>query len=188
MSLIVEIGAGLANADSYVSVETVQNYAAAQGLTFDITNTGAEPACRRATQFIDTYRSRFSGYRTFRRAQSREWPRTGAYYTAHASGINGYQPNTYSPYPYFPDWDYIAPNQIPVEIVAATCEAAIRELADPGTMLPDLERGGALKRRSAGGSTEEYSASASVRTSFLTIENILSDLVVKGSFGIAVRG
>lgn len=174
MSLIVETGAGLANAESYAAVSDVVTYASNRNFTFPGTDVPAsEGALRRATAWIDsTFRTRFTGYRTLRRAQALEWPRVGAYV---------YIPNNASDMAYAggydPAYDYIGQNVIPIEIINATCEAAIREFASPGALAPDLERGGAIKLLKAGSVEIEYGGSASALTTWTAINNTLSGLL-----------
>jgi hypothetical protein len=186
MALVVEDGTGLANAESYVSVANCVAYATARGGVFPGTDVpGSEAALRRATAFIDnTYRTRFTGYRTFRRAQALEWPRVGAYV---------YIPNNASDQAYAggydPAYDYIGQNVIPVEMINATCEAAIREFASPGALAPDLDRGGAVKTLKAGSVQIDYGASASPTTTWTAIDNALSGLLRSVAMGVrAVRG
>jgi hypothetical protein len=129
MALIVETGSGLATAESYVSVADAAEYAAARGLTFPATpEAAAEQALRRATTWLDgRYRGSFPGSRTNRREQALEWPRINAY------------DRSCPP-------EYIEKNEIPVEIVNATIEAAIRELKIPGSLSPDVTPGRSRSR------------------------------------------
>jgi hypothetical protein len=170
MTLVVEDGTGLANADAYVSLDDCEAYAAARGLTFATSPSAAgEAAIRVATAFIDnTYRSRFTGQRLNGRSQALEWPRI---YATDAAGND------------------IASDEIPVEIVNATCEAAIREFAAPGTLTPDLERGGGVKRLKAGSVEIEYMAGALAQTLFTAVDAALSGLIQPRSMfsGRAVR-
>lgn len=172
MTLIVEDGTGLANADAYVSLDDCVAYATARGLTFPSSPAdAAEQAIIRATSAIDAmYRSRFPGQRLNGRAQALEWPRKNAY---DAAG------------------ETVESDAVPVEIVSATCEAAIRELATPGSMMPDLERGGGIRSLKAGSVAIEYSGNASALTTYTTINGILSGLLSAASMsfiGVAVRG
>lgn len=171
MTLIVEDGTGRADAESYVSVADAAAYATARGLTFPaLPNDDAEAALRRATMWIDaTYAPRFSGARLKRRAQALAWPRVGA------TDV---------------DCNAIASNEIPSEITAATSEAAVREFAKPGSLAPNLKRGGAIKRVKAGSVEVEYSAGAASSTMFGTIDGILSGLlgVPSAYTARAVRG
>lgn len=171
MALTVEDGTGLAAAESYVSVSDCEAYCTAKGLVFASgSTTDKETALRRATDAIDAiYRSRFPGVRRKYRNQAKEWPRLGA---ADASGY---------PVPY---------DAVPVEIKNATCEAAVRELAEAGTMAPDLDRGGAIRRIKAGSVEVEYGANASAGSVFTVIDGLLSGLLRPASvyLGVSARG
>lgn len=173
MSLIVEDGSIVENANAYVSLDDCSAYCSARGLTFvSSPSTTGEEAIIRATAAIDaTYRGRFPGYKVSGRDQSLEWPR-GQAYDYEGLLING--------------------DEVPIEIVQATCEAAVRELATPGSMMPDLERGGAIKRLKAGSAEIEYDGFASVRTAFSIIDGILSAILTSGGggglFARSVRG
>jgi len=174
----------VATAESYVSVAGCSSYAISHNLTFDVTALSqAEAALRVASAYIDDgYRLRFPGYRTFRRAQGREWPRTGAFYSyadnatpspylyGYGRGGSGYG---YTAWPYDP----IGINAIPPEIVNATCLAAIREYAEPGVLQPDLERGGAVSLLKAGPVEVKYASAASAQTIFQIIDAALSGLI-----------
>jgi hypothetical protein len=174
MALVVETGAGAPDAESYGSVADCAAYALARGLAFPASPApAAEAALRRGTAGIDgRYRSRFSGRRRNGRAQALEWPRTGA---TDADG----QP--------------LPVDEIPVEIVHATFEAAIRELAKPGALAPDLTPAIRTKRVKAGSvetETEYVGGGFNSATTFSVIEGILSGLLGARSYftGTAVRG
>lgn len=172
MTLIVEDGTAPTGADTYAALTTIADYAVARGLTFPTSPAApAEAAARISKQWLDgTFRSRFPGYRTNGRGQSCEWPRTDAYDVA---------------------GEAIGSDEIPQEIIDAQCEAAIRELATPGSMMPDLERGGGIRSLKAGSVAIEYSGNASALTTYTTINGILSGLLSAASMsfiGVAVRG
>ena len=144
MALVVEDGTGKVDAESYVSVADAGAYAASHGLTFNVTGDPAialaEKALRRATTWLDgQYRSQFLGYRRFGRNQRLEWPRSGAYVQAVPYGT-------------------IAQDEVPHEVVEATVEAAVRELAVPGALSPDVTPGRIQKSvRVEGAVAVEYS-------------------------------
>lgn len=96
MALIVESGAGLPNADSYVSVEDCAAYAAGHGLTFAGTEPEKEARLRRATQYLDTNPEYAYKGEPQTDTQALAWPRT------------------------------VAPGIVPREIVAACCELACK--------------------------------------------------------------
>lgn len=79
MSLIIEDGTGLPDAESYVSVADADQYAQAMGLSSwlatDVTEAQKETALRRATQYVD---SRYQYKNSKQDAdQALEWPRVG---------------------------------------------------------------------------------------------------------------
>lgn len=169
MPIVVEDGTGLANANSYASEGTLEVYADNHGVT--LATGDAEAALIRATAAIDaTYRGRFPGYKTNGRDQALELPRLAGY------DIEG---------------NLLPADEVWTEVVNATCEAAIRELIEPGSMMPDLERGGNIKSLKAGSVAIEYGANATARTTFTVIDGILSGILISGSagglFGRAVR-
>jgi hypothetical protein len=121
VAFIVEDGTVVVGANSYVSLEYAATYLAARGYTLwaDMASPGdaQESALIIATSYIDTvYRFRFPGTRKMGRGQRLEWPR------ADAEDIYG---------------DVIADDVIPTELMDAVCEAAIRQLTTPGSLLPD---------------------------------------------------
>ncbi|NIJ89428.1 hypothetical protein FHR49_002229 [Xanthomonas campestris] len=93
----------------------------------------------RGTDYIDgryrvllasgRWQSLFPGVRTAGRGQPNEWPRTGA--TDNAGAL-------------------IGPEEIPGEVERATYEAALRELARPGSLSPDFVASEAVTRERVG--------------------------------------
>lgn len=161
MTIIVEDGSGVTGANSYASVDVCAAYCTARGLAFGTSpTTTGEQALIRATAAIDAkYGPRFPGSRTNGRSQALAWPRVDA--------VDG-------------EDEDIASDEIPVEIVNAVCEAAVRELASPGSMAPDLERGGGVKSLKAGSVAIEYGANAAAGTTFTVIDGILASLLGAG--------
>lgn len=156
--LVVEDGTGKADANAYVSLSDCADYCAARGLSFPSSpSEPGEQAIIRATAAIDAkYRARFPGSKLNGRAQALQWPRTGAYDA---------------------DDEEISSDEIPIEIVMATCEAAVREMEEAGSMMPDLERGGDIRSLKAGSVAIEYSGAAPATTTFSIIDGILAPLL-----------
>lgn len=166
MSLVVEDGSGLANADSYVSLADASTIATSFGLTFAISGGDeplAEAALRRATVWLDaSYRHRFSGWKRRYRAQALEWPRQGAYDTNSIP-------------------QYIPEDQVPVEIRRATVIAAVREKASPGSLSPDITPGEITKRLKVGSYEEEYFGAGGVadqRPVVSMVDDVLASLLM----------
>lgn len=145
------------DADSYVSVADCAAYAAKKGLAFPASPADpAEQALRRATAWIDaTYRIRFPGAATDV-WQSLEWPRAGVVYRGEAYDET----------------------KIPQQIKDATCEAAIREIAKPGILSPDRQRGGAIKEIQAGSVDITFADNAPIETTFTAIDGLLSGFLL----------
>lgn len=166
MAFIVEDGTGLAEANSYASEAEFEAYCEANGLTF----TGdVETALVRATAWIDArYGARYPGTRKLGRAQGLGWPRS---YACDAAG------------------EEIPDDEVPVEIRRAAAAAALRELASPGSLAPDVAGGGTVKRtRKKLGSMEtetEYADGAASRPKFPEIDGLLAGLI--GARGATVR-
>lgn len=171
----VEDGSGVEDADSYVEVADAVTYCTARGLTFEGSPAAAaEAALIRASAAIDArYSASYPGDRANGRSQGLQWPRTGAY---DASG-----------------W-LIPEDEIPIEVIHATIEAAVREFAVPNSMMPDLERGGEIQSIRAGSVGITYASGASARTKFTLIDGIMSNILSGtggsegGLFGTVVRG
>lgn len=85
------------------------------------------------------------------------------------------------------EWDN---SEAPERVKMAVVEAAIRELANPGSMAPDQARGGRIKSVGAGSARVEYMDGAPAETVFSTIDGLLRGLVTpKGGsiVGFAAR-
>lgn len=167
MALIVEDGSGIEDADAYQAISDIQDYAAARGLTFVITDVAAaEAAARRAATWLDaTYRTRLPGARVRGRAQGLEWPRKYAFDTSN---------------------EVIADDEVPPEWLRANSEAAIRELASPGALSPDVIVGRIEKSVSVSGAVSvTYAGEAdyvgSQRPIVTLIDDILSGLLGSGN-------
>lgn len=171
---VVEDGSGQNQAaNSYVSLDDAAAYCTDRGLIFAASpSVLAEAALVRASLAIDSrYAVSYPGYRMNGRQQGLQWPRAAAYDIA--------------------GW-LIRDDEVPLEIRQATIEAAVRELATPGVMMPDLERGGRIDSIRAGSVSITYSATAAAQTTFTLIDGILINILSGignggGLFGLAIR-
>lgn len=156
MSLVVEDGTGKADAESYATIDTVSDYAVKFGKTFATSPAApAEAACRVATRWLDaTYRARFPGCVT-NTDQALEWPREGVCYRGAE----------------------LPSDAIPQQIIDAFCEAAIRELATPGTLAPDIEAGASISEIAAGSVDIKYGGPVRLNATFQQIDGILAGLL-----------
>lgn len=175
MALIVEDGTGKPDAESYVSVADFKAYADARGLSYGTkSDTEIEQALRRATEWLDAkYGGRFGGTWAVT-GQALAWPRFDAVYRG----------------------TFIPITTIPVQIVAATSQAAVRELNSPGSLSPDVTPGKIKKRVRVESAVEvEYavgSAGVASQTPVVSIiDGILAGLLMPSGglySGRAVRG
>jgi hypothetical protein len=156
MAFLVEDGTGIEGATSYASEDDADTYWEDRNNT-DWTGTDKEAALIRATHSLDyMYRGRFPGLKTNGRAQSLEWPRSEAYDA---------------------EDEEIAEDEIPQEIIDATCELALRELIEAGSTMPDLDRGGHIRRVKAGSVEVEYAGGATATTTYSKVDGILAGLL-----------
>lgn len=118
MSLEVEDGTGLPDAESYQSVAELKAYWDAHGLSYaGKTNTEIEQAARRGTKYLDAnYYERLPGNRVNGRDQALEWPRENV---VDDDGVD------------------LPSDELPVELLSAHSEATHRELVSPGSLTPD---------------------------------------------------
>lgn len=129
MTLTVETGAVVANAESYVTTAAADTYHAARGneTWTDLDTTEKEQALRKATDYMmQKYRARWKGHRKDA-TQTLDWPRSYVYLEPFVQGAVG-------PYPYL-----VADTIVPTEVKNACAELALRSVSV--TLSPDLTRG-----------------------------------------------
>lgn len=193
MTLKVEDGTGKPDADSYFEAQVFRDWCEANGYDIsDKTNNEVEVSIRRGTRYVDlNFRGRFPGYPRRGRAQSREWPRLGAYTTISSSGRDealGYSGNTGA---YGVGTYQLREDEIPKELVEAVCEASYREVMKPGALLPDLKNGGAAIQSAGAGSAQvTFFAGGSQMTLFQSLDITLEPLlIVENQYtGKVIRG
>lgn len=130
MSLIVEDGTGLPNAESYTSVVECLAYHTARGSDTwpTISTLQQEQALRRATDYmIQKYKRQWLGVKLkSQENQSLDWPRAYVYTEPFLNGATGYFP-------------YLVPsNIVPTAVKNACSELALRAAA--GNLMDDGER------------------------------------------------
>jgi len=191
MGIVVEDGTGKPNANSYASEAMLDTYCEDRAITIPAGD--VEAALIRATQYIEShYRGRWPGARLkYRGLQSLSWPRVGAY-TNDESRID-YRGQFYDDNSYYNFGYYIPSNEIPIELIQATCEAAINQLVAPTSAQSLAE--GTVKIERAGDTMFEYfdpratgqTATGAAIDSIL--EGILGPILLTGSnlFGVRDR-
>lgn len=135
MSLIVETGAGLADAESYISVADTDAYWADVGdsLWATLNETEKEQALRRAVRFMKAiYRTKWAGRRVLQ-TQALDWPR----YNVLVEDLP------------------VPSNTVPQEVRDACAELAIRAAAGP--LLDDADTSSTqIKKDKVGALETEY--------------------------------
>lgn len=132
--LVVETGAGLANADSFVTVDYCVAYCAAHGIAFSGELADQERALRNGAKWL-TFTPTWQGGRTQLRAQGLAFPRVGVV------DREGYP---------------ILSTEIPFEVMYAQCELAAYDLANPGALFPTVVLADRVRREKVGPIEVEY--------------------------------
>lgn len=174
MSLIVETGAGLTGAESYLSVADFRLYVVSRyGASDPVPDDEIEQALRRATRYIDgRYRHRFLGYPSDPYVQSLEWPRVGVVlqWLSAAGYFYGFGYNT-------PNGLILSNTIVPQQIKNATAEAAIRELASSGSLTPDRNPSRQVIQQVVGPISTTYANVADARPIVTVIDELLAPLL-----------
>lgn len=173
-TIILETGAGNdPTANSYVDLAGCTAYHDEMGNTAWAAAAASPDDARitaiiRASRAIDRmYGRKFIGAPVNYGVQAMEWPRTGAVVVMdnHPSleyGLLGAA---------------ISDDIVPPEIKKAVYEAALLELASPGSLTPNLDRGGAVKEVKAGSVAVTFSDAAPALTKYTALEGILRPLL-----------
>jgi hypothetical protein len=162
--LTVEDGTGLGDADSFISLADATAYHAARGnaawTAEGVTDDLREQALRRATSFLSASFP-WAGYRVRGRDQALAWPRYGV------SDVEGWA---------------VPSDAVPREVRDATAEVALRELAAPGSMTPDVVLSERIKSEQVGPIRTEYFGSTSVdevRPTLLIVRDLVGGLLAR---------
>ncbi len=148
MALVVETGAGLEDAESYISVAQLDAYAASRGWDLSDKSEGEkEIALRAATQWIDSWK-RFKAMR-LNAAQALEFPRTG-----------------------LADWSGYDVVGVPKRVKDATAELAYRS-ATGIVLAPDHGRDTFVTKEQVGPLSVSYSDNAPQSTVFSLVERLI---------------
>lgn len=164
MSLIVEDGSGMENAESYISVADADTYHSNLGNSTwaTLTTTVKEQLLRKATNYmVQVYRQSWAGIRK-NDTQSLDFPRylvpkydNGAMYS------------------------YYDENSVPKEVKDACCEFALK--ANTSALAPDLDR--LTKREKLGTLEVEYDTTKGYPyVQYRAMDNLLSPLLKPTSF------
>ena len=137
MALVIETGAGLANAEAYASVADCSAWAVKYyGHSLTGSDADKEAAIRRAVAYLDALK--WKGTRAHGRAQALAWPRSGA---SDCEQIE------------------IASDAIPAEVIFAQHVLARAEFQSPGILSPSVTLGAVVKREKVDVIEQEFDTS-----------------------------
>lgn len=174
MTLIVEDGTGLSNAESYISVSDATAYHAARGNSAwesIASDTIREQYLRKATQYLDSmYSARWRGS-AINSTMSLDWPRAWVERDDYNGFVSGGQ-----------YYSYYDSDSVPQGIKDACCEAALAVIS------ADLlaEQGQSVVREKVDVLEVQYSEFSSQRRRFPFIDSILRPFLVSGNKGVRV--
>lgn len=177
-TIIQETGNGTnASANSYITLAECSAYHEEMGNTAWATAIASPDTARitaiiRGCRAIDRlYGKKFVGRPKNYGTQAMEWPRFNAEVLLAGYSVSTYEGAILSQ-------GYIVPDTIvPPEVKKACYEAALLELVTPGSMTPNLDRGGQIKSVQAGSVGVTFADSAPVTTAFTGIDGILRPLL-----------
>jgi hypothetical protein len=177
MTIVVEDGTGLANAESYVSVAETDAYHQSRGNVAwtNLTDpTVKEQYLRQATDYLgQRYALRWKGGR-LNLSQALDWPRWNVRRSDYGSSY-GYG---------YGSLFILDSRIIPPEVKKAAFELALRAIAGP--LLPDLQE--QVAKETVGPLTTEYIPGAKRTPTYGAIEGLLGPLLrANGGVGV-VRG
>lgn len=151
MTLVVEDGTGLTNADSYLSVADADTYFTNLGNTsWAGTTTVKEVALRKATQYLDNTYNWIGDILSLE--QSLNWPRTDV------EDSNGRDLS----------------DSVPVKVKNATAEMALLTLSS--TLVPNTTNANYVKREKVGELETEYFSGAPTGTQYRYVDRMLNGL------------
>lgn len=147
MTLIVETGIGMPDAESYISVAEYRTYCDGRGMeNASATDVAVEQKLRIATGYIDTVR-RYKGARLLA-SQSLEFPRDS-----------------------LTDFGGLIVTGVPARVKRACAELAFKAFSE--NLYADLDRGGMVASQSVGPISVSYEAGAPVGKQFMEAMRLL---------------
>lgn len=170
MTLIIEDGSNVPNAEAYASVDYADTYFAARGVTaWAALDTDVKEINLRkgADYMLATYRDMWAGYRYNMRngvhaRQAQDWPRVDVF---------------------IDQYTYIQNNEIPDEVKKANCELALR--AQAGDLLGDTSGSDRVVREKVGPLETEYAQYGSPLTAYNMVSSLLAPYLKSGGAGSA---
>lgn len=158
MTITVEDGSGIADANSYVTIADYRAYASQRGVSLPVADPDVEPQLIQAMDYLEI--QPWAGYPTYD-DQALAWPRSGVY-------ISGSE---------------IAENAIPGKIKFAQMQLAIQVNAGV-VLLPTVIGGAAIKRDKVGPLETEYdTGNVGIMPYFASISALIKPYLTGLGFG-----
>lgn len=173
MSLTVEDGTGVVDAESYLTVAEADAYFDSRGITVwsNLTVTEKEQALRRGTDYmLERYRLRWKGGRVHF-TQALDWPRQGVT----LEDFNGI-PQMYYAY-------MVKYNEVPKQVKNACAELALR--ASINALNDDLQQ--AVLEESVGPIDTKYDPNSQQVPRYIKIDQMLSPYLTNGGNSATVK-
>jgi len=169
MALVVEDGTGLTNANAFVSVVDFKAYCDERGHVYSTyTDAVIEQAAVRSTDYLSNSWP-WDGFKLKERgnaagAQALAFPRTNL------TDSKGYS---------------VASDSVPIEVVSATCEVMLIEVANPGITTPTYTPHERVKSEGVGPLKVEYDLSRTdadgARPIMLVVKDLIGQFLVSGA-------
>lgn len=166
VTLIAEDGTGRTDANTLVALDVAKAYWDGRGVSYSaFTDDVISAALVRSSAFL-TNAFTWVGIKVNQRVQTMCWPRFDAYDRE--------------------GW-IILTNEIPREVIAACCEIAIYEAANPGAMAPSVVLSGQVRSEQVGAIRTEYtnlySSAAATRPTLVYVNELLEPFLDTGIGG-----
>lgn len=155
MTLIIEDGTKIANANSYATLAEIRAFAALRGVTLSAVDATLEVQAIKAMDYLESLRDSYKGTKKYS-DQALQWPRLDVW-------VDGYQ---------------LASTTIPVLLKNAQCQLCIE--INNGVDLMPTSTGGSIKREKVDVIEIEYQPSASSIQKMRAFEGFLSPLLQSG--------
>ena len=166
MALIVETGAIVAGANSYVSLTDCRAYATARALSLPVADADLEALLISAMDYLEGLRARYQGAKVNPETQALQWPRTGVYI----------------------DCMEIASDVIPKELKDAQSRLACEKFA--GVDVMPTTTGAFVSEETVGPLTTKYSADqgSGTQPTITAVDTLLAPLFSQSTAGgLALR-
>lgn len=167
ITITVEDGSGVADANAYVDVAAARAYAAQRGVTLPTEDDAVAAWIISATDYLESLRCKYQGRKTDC-AQSLEWPRTGVVICCED----------------FPS------NQIPKQLKSAQCAAVIAQ-SQGLVLMPNVTAADYVIEETVGPITTKYAnpIEAGITTQFTGLDSLLEPLFYSscGQAGFALQ-